>query len=120
MSFIDLNFSPIPRSTYSDSEINHELISSSKAFHFCKPYTQAFYSCRKTPQGRVIDPESCLDLASDLIQCYSYIKQVPKSCESEYSSIKSCLDRNNGQCSGQMQIYIDCVPKDFTHRIRNP
>lgn len=121
MSFVNFNLDSISRSEYNDSEVNHELISSTKAFHFCKSLSQTFYDCRKTPQGRVTDPEICFDAASNLLQCYSYIKLIPKPCETQYSSIKSCLDTNQTSCAKLMQSYVDCPLPEFSPSIQmNP
>lgn len=113
MALIDFQFEPVPKAEYSEEEVNHELVSSVKAFHLCAGIAKEFYECRKTPSGKVALPELCVEKGFRLFTCYNYVKQVPKGCENQYVEVKKCLDKGTGDCSGLMNKYVECYPNDL-------
>jgi hypothetical protein len=113
MSLIDFYFKPTEKGEYSEEEVNHELISSVKAFHLCQKVAKEFYECRQTPSGRAALPETCLDPGFKLFKCFQYVKKIPKGCQNSYELVKSCLDSGIGNCSDLMTRYVECKPRDL-------
>ena len=93
---------------YSRGEKSNELVNSAKAFHACGSVAKSFAACRRRPEGRLVNPEKCLDHANALLNCYHEVKVIPESCKNSYQKTVICLRDGKGSCSNNLQEYVKC------------
>lgn len=93
--------------SYSQNEINEELIHASKAFHTCKAIADIYAECRTSLMGQYIEPEGCLVHAEALQNCYNFVKQVPSICQERFTQLNDCL-KGTQNCTKFMEEYIQC------------
>lgn len=103
----DLHFLPQRHSFYTPEQISEELINCAKAFHTCKPVATVYAACRRSPEGRLVEPEICLFHAESLMNCYNLVKTIPGECKEIHEKLKTCLD-SKGKCEAYMNEYVSC------------
>ena len=61
---------PQPEYGYTEDESLEVIIHSIKANQDCKPIKKKFNLCRATVLGKLVEPESCMEDAKELITCF--------------------------------------------------
>lgn len=64
---------PQPEYAYTNDESLEVIIHSIKANSVCKPLKKRFNLCRSTVLGKLVEPESCMADAKELVTCFQQV-----------------------------------------------
>ena len=103
----NVSMTPPVVDTYTEEEVNAELIHSFKAFYTCYTPAEVFAVCRKGIDGSIINPEKCLDHARAVFECYQETKIVPSKCQESFNLTLQCLNQGK-MCENFVQDYAKC------------
>mmetsp|Transcript_36161 Transcript_36161/g.42277 ORF Transcript_36161/g.42277 Transcript_36161/m.42277 type:complete len:113 (+) Transcript_36161:63-401(+) len=87
-----MSYIPTEKYAYTTSEAAEILVHSVRASQDCKKIRKEFNLCRSTLLGKLVDPNYCLDKATQLVDCFQTVKRdEPAGRKDKFKLTAECV-----------------------------